>query len=219
MNAPDAIADRDGRGDPVRPCPDGSPRPLAGESSGALAGVLAIPLSVADAGLLIHALREEDRVLRLHHWAHDGSAYARDQAASVLRMAGAATALGNHVVPVLVYELASYERVLTTLQHYAPESQVTVDFDRLLDKMHVLSGMARACGWQVEHTAAGWQWTHVPSLPAGLDIGDGDGRCTTEPSRAPAELTAAPADVPALVAEARRLPANQAAAGRAHTRP
>jgi hypothetical protein len=128
--------------------------------------ILAIPLTPAEAELLVTSLREDDRLHRKHFWTHDGSAYSRGQAAATLRMAGTAAALGHPVVPVLVQDLYMYDEcVLTGLQRYAPDSRITRDFEQLLGRMHALSGMARVYRWRVEYGDAGLQWAGTPPSP------------------------------------------------------
>jgi hypothetical protein len=126
--------------------------------------ILAIPLTPAEVELLVTALREFDRLHRIHFWTHDGSAWARSEAAGILRMAGTAAALGHPVVPALVQDLRMYDDcVLSGLQRYAADGQVSRDFGQLLCRMHALAGMARVRRWRVKHGVAGLQWAAVPT--------------------------------------------------------
>jgi hypothetical protein len=129
-------------------------------------GYAAVPLTPDEAQLLVTALREEDRLSRIHFWTHDGSAWSRSNAAAILRTAGIAAALGHPLVPVLAQDLHMYDDcVLTNLQRYAPHSRVTRDFEQLLGRMHALSGMARVHRWRMEWGAAGRQWAGSPPFP------------------------------------------------------
>jgi hypothetical protein len=127
--------------------------------------ILAVPLSPAEATLQVTALREDDRLHRIHFWTHDGDAWSRSEAGALMQMAGVAAALGHAAVPALVQELGMYELVLSGLQRYAPQSQATQDFGQLLGKMHALSGMARVHRWQVEYGEAGLRWAGPPPSP------------------------------------------------------
>ena len=128
--------------------------------------ILAVPLTPDETGLLVDALHEKDRLYRIHFWTHAGCAWSVSEAAGVLSRAGAAAALGHPVVPALVQDLRMYgDVVLTGLQQYAPDSQITRDFEQLLARMHALSGMARVHRWRVEYGAAGLQWAASPPPP------------------------------------------------------
>jgi len=128
--------------------------------------ILAVPLTPAEAQLLVTALREYDRVKRAHYWGDTGSGYARSEARSVLRAAGTAAALGHPVVPVPVQDLLMYDDVLLPgLERPAADSRITRDFGQLLARMHALSGMARAWRWQAEWSDAGLQWKGQPPVP------------------------------------------------------
>jgi hypothetical protein len=130
------------------------------------ADILAVPLTPDETQLLVTALHEKDRLYRIHFWTHDGCGWSRHEAAAILRMAGTAAALGHPVVPALVQDLRMYDDVvLTGLQQYAPDSQITRDFEQLLGRMHALSGMARVHRWRVEHGHAGLQWAGSPPSP------------------------------------------------------
>jgi hypothetical protein len=123
--------------------------------------MLAVPLTPAEMQLLINALDEDDRLMRLHHYP-DGSAFARSEAAMMLARAGMAAALGHRVIPVLIRELGMYEHVLGGLRRFAPDGQITRDFAQLLGRMHALSGQAQVHRWETEVAGGGLRWKGTP---------------------------------------------------------
>jgi len=97
-----------------------------------------------------------------------GQTWASSQAASVLRMAGIAAALGHRYVPVLAQELDMLGYVMDTLKRWAPQGRITREFETLLARMHVLHGMAGVCRWEVvfDDAVGGMRWRTEPDVPS-----------------------------------------------------
>ncbi len=126
----------------------------------------AVPLTPAETGRLVDAMREADRLRRVHRPDIGGSTYSRSEANALTHRAGVAAALGHPVVPVLVRDLDMYDHVLHGMQQ-APRSAATRDLEQLLTRMQMLAPTARLHGWTVFHDAAvgGLRWTTVPTDP------------------------------------------------------
>jgi hypothetical protein len=146
---------------------------------------LAVPLTPAEAGLVVEALRESDRLRRVRRPdIGGGPGYNRSEAAAIAKAAGIAAALGHPVVPHPVQSLQMHEYALLELQESAPGQRLTRDFERLLTRMQILAGMAAVRRWAVRFDPAigGMRWVSVPvdvdvpALPAGDTVVAADRR-------------------------------------------
>lgn len=127
----------------------------------------AVPLTPAETGRLVEALRENDRLAHVYMTSGMGH---RSEIAAIINRAGIAAALGHPTVPHLVAELRGYDYALSCLQDRAPHRAVTRDLTQLVTKMRMLVGAARLRGWTVQwdEAAGGWCWTTAPT-----DLEDG----------------------------------------------
>lgn len=128
--------------------------------------LLAVPLTPVEAGQLVQALRENDRLTHVHRPdISGGSGHSRSEAESIARMAGIAAALGHPYVPHPVQSLHMHNYVLTSLQRWAPRAASTAAFAELLTRMHILAGMAGVHRWSVRYDQAvgGMRWTTPPT--------------------------------------------------------
>ncbi|MFY1599533.1 hypothetical protein [Micromonospora sp. WMMD737] len=129
-------------------------------------GIFAVPLTPAEAGRLVQALREHDRLTRLHRPDIGyGAGYSRSEAETISRTTGVAAALGHPVVPHLVQSVTMHDGLLIDLQRWTPGAALTRDLEQLLTKMQLLAGMARLRQWHVRYdpAAGGMRWTTVPT--------------------------------------------------------
>jgi hypothetical protein len=124
--------------------------------------MFAVPLTPAETGRLVEAMRENDRLGRIY--GESGLGY-ESEIAAIINRAGIAAALGHPVVPHLVTDLRSYDTVLRRLQERAPHRAITQNLIQLVNKMRMLAAAARLRGWTVrwDETARGCRWTAVPT--------------------------------------------------------
>lgn len=141
----------------------------------------AVPLTPAEAAMLIELLRECDKathrrpalqargfdrepvIVTSGYLAGRGATRTIDVANEIAEASGIAAALGHEYVPHTVSGLKMHEYALNDLR--AADSRRAAEFERFLVKMNVLAGVARVHGWTVQYDKAigGMRWTNPPT--------------------------------------------------------
>jgi hypothetical protein len=133
-----------------------------------------LPLTIAEAGRLADSLALVDRTSRTVLGGHNpGMPWVRSLANQVAGYVGGAKILGYVYVPFPLSSLGTVDRALEAGMGMQEANIDLSVFEALVQRMHVLAGMATMAGWTLDPDADGVAWIDEPSRDA-LGHGEGD---------------------------------------------